>query len=36
MKFGEFLRDKGILSDDDIKAILENQNRTNAWFGTFA
>ena len=36
MRFGEFLRDKGVLNDTDIQAILDAQAKTNVWFGTLA
>lgn len=36
MRFGEFLKEKGVLSDADIQAVLDAQAKTNVWFGTLA
>lgn len=36
MRFGEFLRERGLLGDADIERVLAMQNRTNLWLGTLA
>lgn len=36
MRLGEFLMEKGLLTVEQVGAVLETQNRTNVWFGTLA
>ncbi len=36
MRFGEFLRAKGVLTEADIEQILQDQMKTNVWVGTLA
>ncbi|MBK6404951.1 MAG: hypothetical protein IPF66_07870 [Holophagales bacterium] len=36
MRLGEFLMEKGLLTAEQVGAVLEAQNRTNVWFGTLA
>lgn len=36
MRLGEFLMERGLLTAEQVEAVLETQNRTNVWFGTLA